>query len=273
MSNKFYEERWIKHLDTSYDDMFKPLQKTEMAWLPWIGKDYKKATGKILIVGESHYTNEPNHNQVDARKLEISNNPNFTREVTAEYPLEGYEAGWKNACGRKNNPTFDNLHRALLERDLLNSEEKEMRGVLWQQIGFYNIVQRPMDYGAGRRERPNPSDFLNGWLTFLKVVRILQPKTCIFLGVTASNFFSEAMTNNEAVTDLSMEFTPVDRGEKFNGINKRTGGSMTIMGIKTDLIFMRHTSQYFRWKLWNTYLKENIPESMAYLKKTVLNEE
>jgi len=265
MSEEYYQNIWSKNLDTSFDGFFDPLFKKDMsltglAWFPWVGKDYNKTPGRMLIVGESHYAKETDKKKTDDKLAKISANRYETRENVAEYPIEGSDAGWE-----KNNPTFDNLHRSLLETDLLNPRDKDKRGLLWNQIGYYNLVQRPMDYG--RRERPNPDDFINGWLVFSQLVKVLRPKTCIFIGVEASNYF------NQAMKDMGIEHTPIRWSESINGVYKRIGGSVTISGITTKLIFMRHSSQYFSWDLWNKFLNENIPEDMAYLRRVILNGE
>jgi len=233
--------------------------KKGLTWLPWVGADYGRTPGRILIVGESHYSNEPVPENVAAKKAECMKDPKYTREIVAEYPLEGKDAGWP-----RNNPTFDNLHRALLKTDLLCPEEMGKRGLLWKQIGFYNFVQRPMDCGGGRRERPSPDDFLNGWPIFLEVVRVLRPRTCIFLGVGASNLFNRAMEN------MGIEHTAVGWGESINRVYRRHGGSLTVDGNPTQLLFMQHTSQFFSWKLWNEYLEVNMAESMKHLRQTVM---
>ena len=71
------------------------------------------------MLGESHYTNVNDAAKVDLKKSECQSNQNDTREIMAAYPLEGLAAGWENSSGRSNNPTFDNLTRALLKTDLL----------------------------------------------------------------------------------------------------------------------------------------------------------
>jgi hypothetical protein len=262
MSEDFHQNIWSKNLDFSFDGLFDTLFKngtslTGLAWFPWVGKDYSKTPYRILIVGESHYAKDIDKEKAADKLAKLSANKYETREIVAEYPIEG---SWE-----RNNPTFDNLHRSLLKTDLLNPCDKEKRGLLWRQIGYYNLVQRPMDYG--RRERPNPDDFMNGWLVFSQLVKVIRPKTCVFIGVEASNYF------NHAMEDMGIEHTPIQWGEYINGVYKRIGGSVTIDGITTNLIFMRHASQYFSWDLWSTFLCEHMPEGMAYLRRVVLNDD
>ena len=263
MSDAFYKKQWERHLDTSFDSALRPILSKGMSWLPWVGRNYTKSKEKILIVGESNYTNEQDSQKVADKKAECQGNVFYQREVVAEYPLEGREAGWLG-----NSPTFDNLHRALLKTDLLAPVDMEKRGRLWDNLGYYNFVQRPMDYSKDRpKERPSYEDFYNGWRVFVQLVEVLHPKNCVFIGVQASNNFKDAMR------DMGVEFTPVEWGEPINGVYTRLGGSVTIGGIKTQLIFMKHSSQYFSWELWNNHLETTIPDDLASLRNWALGED
>ena len=266
MSDPSYQEYcqnlWDKHLDASFDDPLNLALKNGLTWLPWVGKDYNATNGRLLIVGESHYSGEPDIEKVAQNKAKMSANQKETREVIAEYPLEGLAAGWE-----RNNPTYDNLHRALLKTDLLSPDDKTKRVLLWRQISYYNFVQRPMDCGDGRRERPIPGDYLKGWPIFIRLITILRPKTCVFIGVEASNVF------NRAMKDLGIKHSPILRGEFLNDVYTRIGGGVTICGVTTNIICMKHTSQYFSWQLWNKYLERIMPENMAHFRQVVLDGE
>ena len=41
-----------KSLDSQFDKI------ENLTWFPWVGKGYKCAKRKLLVVGESHYLNE-----------------------------------------------------------------------------------------------------------------------------------------------------------------------------------------------------------------------
>lgn len=43
-------------LDKSLDSQFDKIEN--LTWFPWVGKGYKCAKRKLLVVGESHYLNE-----------------------------------------------------------------------------------------------------------------------------------------------------------------------------------------------------------------------
>jgi hypothetical protein len=138
MSDVSYEDLWNRHLDTSFDELLKSLLATGLRWIPWIGREYSKCSERILVVGESHYVNELDLSKVIVKKAECHANIRHTREIMAEYPLEGYEAGWS-----RNNPTFDNLHRALLKNDLLQAEDIDKRGRLWKLRRDKSADKRP----------------------------------------------------------------------------------------------------------------------------------
>ena len=261
-----YDEAWNRTLSRSFDAALNPLGGNGLTWLPWVGKDYGGSNRRILVVGESHYTNVADAGKVAEEKAKWQANTLVTREVMAEYPLEGYDAGWVNNGGKGNNPTFDNLHRALLLTDLLSPGEEELRSRLWSQLAYYNFVQRVMDYGPGRhKERPTDADLHNGWRVFVELVGILKPEVCLFIGVLASNSF------NRCMLAIGVEHTPLNWGDSLNGVYLREGGAVTIQGVRTDLVFMRHSSKYFAWDAWNDYLEKTIPSHMATLRKAVLN--
>jgi len=264
MSDSYYQDHWGRHLDISFDALLTPLLNKGMNWMPWIGRDFSRSDGKLLIVGESNYIIEPDSSKVAEMKAERQANGMYQREVIAEYPLVGYEAGWNNN-GRRNNPTFDYLHRALLKTDLLNTSDLDKRGRLWDQLAYYNFVQNVMDFGGeGRqRERPSYTDFSNGWRLFVQVVGILRPKACVFLGVQASDSF------NGAMHEMGIQHTLIQKDKLFNGVKMRIGGSVTLEGETTTLVFMRHTSQYFSWKLWNGYLETTMPDIMTNVRNHV----
>jgi hypothetical protein len=256
--DSYYENCFQKHLDTSFDGHFETMRGTGLTWLPWVGKEYN--TGKVLIVGESHYTAELALADASNKKFRTIENPRYTREIVAEYPIY-FDWG-------RHNPTFDNINRAILRTALVNQNEMAMRGRLWDQLAFYNFVQRPMDYGAGRRERPQTvEDYYAGWPVFIELIKTIQPRTCIFIGVEALNTF------NWAMKDLGVQHTPIEWGDFINRVYTRNGGSVTINNITTRIICIKHTSQFFSWERWNEYLAKTVPEMMAYLKQTVFGGE
>ncbi len=249
MCNDYYEDIYSKHLDASVDSGLKPLLKRGLRWLPWVGRGYAGSAEKILLVGESHYADDQDSTKVNGKIADVSKNERYTREVVAECPIN---ADWPNK-------TYDNIPRMLLATSLT---DKGKRGRLWEQIAFYNFVQRVVNYSND--ERPSDDDFYDGWRVYKLLVEALRPKVCIFLGVQASNSF------NRAMTDMGLSHGEIQWGEPLNGVYRRNGGSVTLNGDTIATHFVKHPSRFFRWKDWNRYLHNTIPTQMVGLNATVL---
>jgi len=67
-----------QHIDNSFDKHL--LNISSLTWLPWIGKDFKKNSRRLLIVGESHYALGDNDEDYQKRFREATDNKTFTRE-------------------------------------------------------------------------------------------------------------------------------------------------------------------------------------------------
>ena len=96
-------------------------QAGQIAWYPWVGKQYPQAGYKVLVVLESHYINREKTNVEDVAR------PDYTRRLVAEQIHPKY---------RWNNPTFTNLTACLSGRNL---QPEEMHR-LWDQsqvVGIY----------------------------------------------------------------------------------------------------------------------------------------
>lgn len=62
-----------------YDTQFATAHKAgQIAWYPWVGKQYPTSVCKVLVILESHYINRERNN-IGALAL-----PDFTRRVVAE---------------------------------------------------------------------------------------------------------------------------------------------------------------------------------------------
>jgi hypothetical protein len=238
----FYLDCFDKHLDGRFDAELAAVNG--LTWLPWVGKEYPES--RILIIAESHYTNENDKESAEIEKQKIMAQPRYTRDVIAEYPVAGAEeSGWRNHGGRSNNPTFDNLHH-LLVSDSLNSDIPR-RAVLWRNLGYMNIVQRPMWYSAGHKERPTGDDFVIGWRVVAEVIRILEPRLCIFAGLEAANSFDYQMTH------LGIQHEAVKYGDAIGRCRPREA-SCSVNGNPTAFVFIRHPSRYFSWESWQKFV-------------------
>jgi len=230
-----YEQCFEKNLGTEFDS---GLGRVEgLTWLPWVGREYMET--RILIAAESHYTNKNDKEAAEFDKQKITAQPRYTRDVIAEYPIAGkVEAGWSS-------PTFDNLHR-LLVSDSLNADIPR-RAVLWRNLAYMNIVQRPMWYSREYKERPEFRDFQTGWRVVMDVIRMLSPAVCIFAGLEAAKSFNASMEH------LGLTYAPIQYRDAIGRCRPREA-SCSINGNLTSIVFIRHPSQYFSWRYWQDFV-------------------
>lgn len=207
-----------------------------LKWLPWVGDRFSSLAfdQRLLIVGESHY-----HDNTPG-SIEKHNSSNFTRQVIEELAIERLYYGTK---------IFPNLHRALFRNDEFDSP------TFWNLVSFYNFIQRPMETNKGR---PSYDDFYKSWFPFLEIIRILRPKTCLFIGTSAANSLTEALKETDFVTDV------VKREDYISNAYAKTSILKDKYGNETQLIFIRHTSQMFSWSKWNEYLQKKIPNELTW---------
>ncbi|MDQ1151877.1 uracil-DNA glycosylase family protein [Sphingobacterium zeae] len=203
-----------------------------IAWYPYIGKHYANADFKILIVGESHYK-DPN----DLR--EIWKEKSFTRVIVGELGLE-----MQNYNDIK---FFQQINK------LFNWKRQEF-GV-WNKAAFYNFIQKPLNT---KHDRPSKADFLTGWKSFEKIIEVLRPNLCIFMGSSPANTFNKTYANGEKVNRM------ITRHDFINRTYLKTS-SLINGDIHTDLIFIKHPSKYISLGKWREKLVEFHPEIQAYL--------
>jgi hypothetical protein len=223
------------------DDKFKAIEK--LNWLPWVGDRFNSLSldNRLLIVGESHY-----HDNTPA-SIEKHHSPTLTREVIEELAVQRWYYGTK---------IFPNLHRALFRNDEFDS------ATFWNLVSFYNFIQRPMDTNKGR---PSYGDFYSSWFPFLEIIKLLKPKTCLFIGTSAANSLTQALQN----TDFSTE--GVNWEDFISNAYAKTAVLKDKDGNETQLIFIRHTSQMFSWNKWNEYLQKKIPDQLTWFNQQLKN--
>ena len=211
----------LQHSDTSQDEFFNHMIDFEhLTWRPWIGADWFKAGKRVLIVGESHYAAGNGAENAEEKIREWQADADGTREVVLEVGIGDWYAS----------RFFGNLHRAFFGKDI----HGEKRTALWRNLAFCNFIQRPMrDPG----ERPRPDEFFGGWRYFMELLKKLRPEFVVFVGVTAAKHFSGAMSA------LGIEHA-IAFAEYRNGAYP-CKFSATYDGMTTDMVAIRHTSQYF----------------------------
>lgn len=234
---------------TEFDKQFEKIEG--LSWLPWVGHDYFKSERRILIIAESHYVKEGSKN-IELQKKEVVKNKLETRQCVAECPV----------CDEWKNSMYNNLHRCLFCTSNLQETDREK---LWNNLVFYNFIQNPMDYSGElwEKERPDWNAFYDGWRIFVEIVKIVKPTECLFVGVTASNFF------NQYMIDHNIEHSNVESLDKIGKTYGRKH-SITIDGRVVPIIGIQHTSHHFEWERWNHFLMENAPLMMSFLNSLVL---
>lgn len=224
----------------NFDDKFAGVPN--LKWYPWMGDDFSviEKDKRVLFIGESHYHGK----NVDT--LERSLNPELTREIVEDFGV------WRNYNGSK---IFKNLHKALFGNDEFRS------GKFWHLTSFYNFIQRPMN---NPNDRPTRSDFQKSWPVFLDVIKIIKPTICVFIGTTAANHLSAISTNEEFKIDGP------NWGELIGTTYAKTASISNPVVGSVDCVFIKHTSQYFSWQKWNTYLKATIPNQLEFFESQII---
>lgn len=203
-------------LSLKYDDDFREIKG--LKWLPWIGAKYFDSEPRLLIVGESHYLLPKTDKHYEKIKQEAEQQ-DFTRNVVQTYCLDN----------NKSQPFYDNLNRCLFGK----REAKEE----WQQLAFYNFVQRPM---KNNKKRPKSEDWETGWKVFAELIKILKPTKCIFIGVAAADNYNHKCERLKK--------------EKVGNVAPRR---FIEEQLSVPCVAIKHTSHHFQWKKWRKFLKNN----------------
>jgi hypothetical protein len=221
------------YISTQQDPKLKSIPN--LSWLPWIGSDYFKNNNRLLIIGESQYA-QGETAATYQEDLARVNEMDFTRNAVLQTQIQNH---YKH-------PALDNLLKALWGNVSINKEK------LWQELAFYNFVQRTMDYSSfngNKAEQPTNTDFDEGWKVFAEVIKILKPTDCIFIGVSAATSFERMMDA------LNIQRTERIYHDKINSTKPATT-SVTIDGLKTNISFVKHSSAYFSPEDWNLFLEK-----------------
>jgi hypothetical protein len=222
--------------DTSFDNV------PHLTWLPWIGADFSRRNSnkRLMIVGESYYSAEQNPEKIHADIKRIISLRTLTRDAVSE------------CCVRNEwpNKTLDAIPKLLFATPHID------RSRFWSDTGFYNFIQRPMDYGKG--ERPGRDDLVRSWQVFVDVMRIIQPTHCVFIGVLAASRFNQCMTS------ANITFVGAKRTRRIGRTWARSA-ALQIDGKTIDLCFVQHSGKHFSWRQWHGYLNTDYSSLMTWL--------
>ena len=220
-----------------------------LSWLPWIGSNYFKSNNRLLIIGESQYAQgdtEQAYKEDLGRVKEID----FTRNAVLQTQIQNH---YKH-------PALDNLLKSLLGNGSIDKEK------LWNEIAFYNFVQRVVDYSSfdGKKtEQPTIEDFDQGWKVFVELVKILKPTDCIFIGVSAATPFERMMDQ------LNIKRTNRIAHDKIGNTNP-ISATIEIDGHSTKISFIRHSSAYFSPEEWNPFLEKQHGNTVQEIKARIV---
>lgn len=215
------------HLDNSYDSSFATLP--HLNWLPWIGPGYQK--NKVLLVGESHYD--------DGEGWLIYKHA--TRAFVNNQGLSSHNPDFRN---RK---FFQQIEKTLLNNSTSTFEQREK---LWNNVGFYNLVQRLLSSNA---DSPHEKDYDTGWRNFLEVASVIKPTICIKYGYEGIGRLGYLLNNYDTgwIRDNIDEFYT-----KPFCINLTNGDH------KMRIVFTHHpTGSFgFDYEQWAEHIKKNFPD-------------
>ncbi|MGH2645221.1 MAG: hypothetical protein ACRDE2_14805 [Chitinophagaceae bacterium] len=99
-------------------------------------------------------------------------------------------------------------------------------------------------------DKPTGDDFISGWRVFYKLIEILNPDYCLFLGVKASNFIERSVSPSNNIQLLKYEWG----SNPINGTFPRYAELKTLGNHAIKLFFIKHPNRFFTCSLWNNYL-------------------
>ncbi|MGV9206036.1 MAG: hypothetical protein ACOC44_18670 [Promethearchaeia archaeon] len=226
------------------------IQIEQLQWFPWVGDNYFSLPKgrRLMIVGESHYLDDDSKEKYKASKEKLNNRYYLRERLIPEVINRNYKH-WEGNHGNM----YPYFHKMLFKNDKFNAS------AFYNLISFHTFIQRPM---GNNRKRPSKFDIVLGWKVFFNLMDILQPTTCLFIGVNASNFL------RKAAKEFHVELDQLKKHEKISSTFPRTSRiKKNESFIKT--IFIQHSSRYFSWKKWNHFLHNQMNEQIEWLKDEI----
>lgn len=230
-----------KMMSNSFDSEFDRIEN--LTWFPWVGKDYKSAPCKILIIGESQYaTQEGGEFDKETAEAFLRN-----KETTREFAY--------NSIAKEEKPA--KFYRNLLDTFLLDRNVE----AFWNKVSFYHFFQRPDKAVSSNTHLKK--EWLEAWSLWQKIIGVLHPDICIFCGVGLRRFYEEW---NESIDkeanwyDIKVDFCKENRQPPIRGEFEITAADIT------QLLFINHpSSRGYSPECWREFLKRQLPEVMDWL--------
>ena len=239
-------EKKVSASCTKFDEQLK--EDKSLLRLPWVGKEYASvhAGKRLLIVGESHY------NHLSSSKARI--NKDETRWMIHSNAI------FFNTDGEgKRHKFLRTTEQVLFCKKLIISDNQKK---LWNSVAFYNFVQKKMET---KHHRPDKEDFNEGWLTFLKVVEVLEPDVVIFCGTSACGHLSKNSALFKSSNAFTWETIKSPR-KKVNGTDIKDRYSLSNRNKITMITSFKHPSMACSYWKWGKILKEQFPDFFDWLR-------
>lgn len=206
------EELFTNEHDTRLQESLKHLSNyPEM--LPFIGKNYFRMNPKIFILGESHYWDEWELDDINERAGDdrfMSNwyeqNSSIFSDVQKKYirtrgNLENVEA---NVKFEKPLTSYYNIRKELKAHLDLFDKDK-----VFSNFIYFNYFQRPAIVSGGSIDN-NDKDNEVAYQTLLTMTELLQPDKIIFASVKGWNAFNylNEVKSNKIFESIIIDFVP-----------------------------------------------------------------
>jgi hypothetical protein len=149
--------------------------------------------------------------------------------------------------GSATKPLYRGIERLFWKARSVTPEQKM---TLWTSVAFHEFVQRPME---NKTARPTRHDLEEGGKLLFKVVAVLKPTLCVFLGT--------AFPKVKALEE-QFQAKAIRCGEKINGAFPKII-PITSSGGDCTLVMVKHPSERFSWTLWADFLAKNADGKMS----------
>jgi len=225
--------------DDRYDGKLKDIPG--LTWLPWVGKGY--CDTRILVVGESNYTDEGMAAIVDGDKW-------FTRKVSNYFCISEQERRAGQAM-------------RYIARRLMTSVHDTVPKV-WSQIAYMDVCQKCLVKVEGERPRPTPDNYESGVLPVCSVVDVLRPKLVIFVSKGAFDYFK----NRQCLRKLK-DYSILT----YLNAPTETIGKLHTKNCDVPVAFTTHPGGFGATASikWRIFFKEHFQDVVPYCKDIVVD--
>jgi len=151
-------------------------------FLPWVVREnYNRGYDgkKILVLGESHYRNKKCDKNCDCGKTKKC--LDYTKNVVKQFLK--YIKSKENKGKEKHEKWMDTFYKftnVFLGKEKVNYEDLEN---FWNNIVFYNYVQKAMKRSKNKIERPTNDDFDESKKAFSEILEEYKPDLVIIWGL------------------------------------------------------------------------------------------